>query len=181
MLYLASSSPRRADLLREAGIAFALAQPGPEPVGDGSPAELARLRARAKALGARAAHDEGVVRAADRAAVAPRLHLHAVGAGAWGLDRAAPDAVVARRAFDGRRRRRAVERDDRQPRLRAALWTVARVEAAHLERHALVGADGLVSETESENIFRTVTVRVSYPSSSGSSYSLPVSVVVSDL
>ncbi len=45
----------------------------------------------------------------------------------------------------------------------------------------LVGADGLVSETESENVFRTITVRVSYPSADGAAYTLPVALMVSSL
>jgi septum formation protein len=39
-------------LLKQAGIPFVLAEPGPEPEGRGSPRELAQLRARSKALGA---------------------------------------------------------------------------------------------------------------------------------
>ncbi len=48
-LYLASSSPRRAALLRAAAIPFALVSPGPEPIGQGAPRELAVQRARSKA------------------------------------------------------------------------------------------------------------------------------------
>ena len=52
-LWLASTSPRRRDLLERAGIAFRLAPPGPEPLGGaGAPAELAVERAVAKATGA---------------------------------------------------------------------------------------------------------------------------------
>lgn len=60
-LLLASTSPRRRELLTAAGIAFALCEPGPEYLdgaGDhthretGAPRELARVRARRKALGA---------------------------------------------------------------------------------------------------------------------------------
>lgn len=51
-LYLASTSPRRRALLRDAGLQFVLHLPGPEPMGTGSPAELAIERARHKALGA---------------------------------------------------------------------------------------------------------------------------------
>lgn len=49
VLYLASTSSRRRDLLRQAGIEFVLHSPGVEPAGRGSPEELVRLRARAKA------------------------------------------------------------------------------------------------------------------------------------
>jgi septum formation protein len=51
-LLLASTSPRRHELLRAAGIAFELHPPGAEPPGEGSPEERARLRARQKALDA---------------------------------------------------------------------------------------------------------------------------------
>ena len=50
-----------------------------------------------------------------------------------------------------------------------------------VEIGALVGSDARVSADEDENIFRTVTVRVRYPSSDGGSYALPVSVLVSGL
>ncbi len=45
----------------------------------------------------------------------------------------------------------------------------------------LVGSDGLVSGEASENIFRTVTVRVVYPSSDGDEFTLPVSIMVSSI
>lgn len=54
-LYLASTSPRRVDLLRAAGIAFQSIEPGDEPLGAGTPRELALLRARSKAHGAKTA------------------------------------------------------------------------------------------------------------------------------
>lgn len=50
LLALASTSPRRSALLREAGIAFVLAEPGPEPESSGAPERLARERARSKAM-----------------------------------------------------------------------------------------------------------------------------------
>jgi septum formation protein len=62
-LHLASTSPRRSLLLTQAGIRFALCEPGPEYAGGGGdhdhgetgdPAALAILRAARKALGARA-------------------------------------------------------------------------------------------------------------------------------
>lgn len=62
-LFLASTSPRRRELLTAAGIRFALCEPGPEYADGGSdhdhhevgePAQLALARARRKALGARA-------------------------------------------------------------------------------------------------------------------------------
>ena len=43
----------------------------------------------------------------------------------------------------------------------------------------LVSSNGLVSLDENENVFRTITVRVSYPSADGPAYELPVSVMVS--
>ncbi|MGE3171232.1 MAG: nucleoside triphosphate pyrophosphatase [Planctomycetota bacterium] len=52
-LVLASTSPRRSRLLTEAGIAFVLGEPGPEPEAAGSPRDKALLRARSKALGGR--------------------------------------------------------------------------------------------------------------------------------
>ncbi len=45
----------------------------------------------------------------------------------------------------------------------------------------LVGADGLVSLESNKNVFRTVTVQVSYPSADGAAYTLPVSIMVSTL
>lgn len=45
----------------------------------------------------------------------------------------------------------------------------------------LVGSDGLVSGDVNENIFRTITVRVGYPSADGPAYELPVSLMVSSL
>lgn len=53
VLALASSSPRRSQLLSAAGIAFVLAEPGPEPESSGTPPELAVARARSKACGAK--------------------------------------------------------------------------------------------------------------------------------
>ncbi|MBL4810620.1 MAG: hypothetical protein JKY43_11255 [Phycisphaerales bacterium] len=45
----------------------------------------------------------------------------------------------------------------------------------------LVAADGLVSLEVSDNVFRTVTVLVSYPSADGAAYTLPVSLMVSTI
>jgi Tfp pilus assembly protein PilV len=45
----------------------------------------------------------------------------------------------------------------------------------------LVGPDGLVSLNVSENIFRTITVQVAYPSADGAAYNLPVSLMVSTI
>ncbi|MEY4674541.1 MAG: hypothetical protein RL148_2325 [Planctomycetota bacterium] len=59
-LLLASTSPRRSRLLNEAGIRFALVEPGPEPMGCGTPVQLALFRAREKAVGARFAAGESV-------------------------------------------------------------------------------------------------------------------------
>lgn len=60
MLLLASTSPRRRDLLQAAGIAFELCPPGEEPEGCGAPIELAVLRARAKAMHAAVAATSAV-------------------------------------------------------------------------------------------------------------------------
>lgn len=49
-LCLASTSPRRRQLLTAAGIDFVLVEPGPEPAASGPPPELALLRARSKAM-----------------------------------------------------------------------------------------------------------------------------------
>lgn len=59
-LLLASTSPRRSRLLTEAGLAFALVEPGPEPMGEGAPTDLAAFRAREKARGARFVAGEAV-------------------------------------------------------------------------------------------------------------------------
>jgi septum formation protein len=48
-ILLASTSPRRSDLLARAGIAFARCEPGPEPAADGTPEQRAVARARSKA------------------------------------------------------------------------------------------------------------------------------------
>ncbi len=68
-LLLASTSPRRRDLLAAAGLRFELCEPGPEYLtgGDhdhgerGEPLELARQRARRKALGAPGQHTAPVL------------------------------------------------------------------------------------------------------------------------
>jgi septum formation protein len=49
VLYLASTSPRRWELLDRAGIEFRLHPPGPECEGSGEPRERAQMRARSKA------------------------------------------------------------------------------------------------------------------------------------
>jgi septum formation protein len=73
-LYLASTSPRRRELLFAAGIAFALCEPGPEYPGGGTdhdhddagePAALARSRALRKGLGARPPDVQAPVLAVD--------------------------------------------------------------------------------------------------------------------
>ncbi len=45
----------------------------------------------------------------------------------------------------------------------------------------LVAADGMVSGDAGDNVFRTVTVTVTYPSADGAAYTLPVSLMVSSL
>ncbi|MCB9878282.1 MAG: Maf family protein [Planctomycetes bacterium] len=74
-LYLASTSPRRRALLQQAGLRFALCEPGDEYApgsgqhehegGAGVPAELARERAERKARGARPPLDDAPVLAVD--------------------------------------------------------------------------------------------------------------------
>lgn len=53
VIYLASTSPRRQDLLRAADLAFRCIEPGHEPGGEGTPSELAEYRAVEKVRGAR--------------------------------------------------------------------------------------------------------------------------------
>ncbi len=65
VLYLASTSPRRRRLLREAGLEHVSVPPGPEPEGEGAPIERALLRARAKAIGAQVAGAAGFVLGVD--------------------------------------------------------------------------------------------------------------------
>lgn len=45
----------------------------------------------------------------------------------------------------------------------------------------LVSSDGQVSATAGDNIFRTITVRVQYASASGAEFSMPTSLMVSEL
>ena len=45
----------------------------------------------------------------------------------------------------------------------------------------LVSQDGTISEDESDNIFRVITVRVSFQSASTASYEVPMSTIVSAL
>ncbi len=65
ILYLASTSPRRASLLTEHGLDFALLAPGPEETGQGAPRQRAVLRARAKATGASPPAAEALVLGVD--------------------------------------------------------------------------------------------------------------------
>jgi nucleoside triphosphate pyrophosphatase len=51
VLYLASTSPRRQQLLEAAGVPYRLHAPGPEGAATGMPVEQARARARSKATG----------------------------------------------------------------------------------------------------------------------------------
>lgn len=65
-LYLASTSPRRVDLLRGAGVAFVCVSPGDEPEGRGVPRDLAVQRATSKGAGALLAeHPPGWVLGVD--------------------------------------------------------------------------------------------------------------------
>ncbi|MBL4591530.1 MAG: prepilin-type N-terminal cleavage/methylation domain-containing protein [Phycisphaerales bacterium] len=50
-----------------------------------------------------------------------------------------------------------------------------------VEIGSLVSADGTVSASSGENIFRVVTVRVVYPSAVGADFSLPISLMVTEL
>lgn len=67
VLYLASTSPRRCELLNDAAIDYVVVAPGPEPLGYGTPMARAQLRARSKALGALVPHgaSAGVVLGVD--------------------------------------------------------------------------------------------------------------------
>lgn len=73
LLWLASTSPRRRQLLQQAGIAFALCEPGPEYAsgGDfdhgetGAPQQLASARAKRKALHAKVPADAELVLGVD--------------------------------------------------------------------------------------------------------------------
>lgn len=102
-LVLASTSPRRSALLREAGIAFVLGAPGPEPDGHGTPIELAALRAREKAVGA---------------APPPGVTLPILGV----------DTVVE---LDGREFGKAADRRQAAAMLRALSGRIHRVHTAH--------------------------------------------------
>ena len=50
-MYLASTSPRRSQLLGSAGVDYRPVEPGPEVAGDGPPVDLAQQRAASKARG----------------------------------------------------------------------------------------------------------------------------------
>lgn len=65
MLYLASTSARRHQLLRDAGIPYVEASPGPEPRFSGEPLAVARLRAESKACGARVDGEAGWILGVD--------------------------------------------------------------------------------------------------------------------
>ena len=65
LLYLASTSPRRRQLLAAAGIEHRLVEPGPEPVAAGSPAQRAGRRARDKAVLATPRGPAGLVLGVD--------------------------------------------------------------------------------------------------------------------
>ena len=65
VLFLASTSPRRRELLSRAGMEFELHPPGPEPTGEGAPVERAVQRARAKALHAPPLPRPGLVLGVD--------------------------------------------------------------------------------------------------------------------
>jgi septum formation protein len=57
LVYLASTSPRRQQLLLAAAVPHRLVEPGPEPAGDGAPRDRAVARARSKACGAQVTAD----------------------------------------------------------------------------------------------------------------------------
>lgn len=66
LVYLASTSPRRRQLLTEAGFVFACVEPGPEPDDRGEPRQVAVERARRKCVGARVTSaDPGLVLGVD--------------------------------------------------------------------------------------------------------------------
>ncbi len=72
VLYLASKSPRRRELLHRAGIEFELHPPGPEPAGSGSPRDRAMQRARSKAERATPPQAAGFVLGVDTMVVVGR-------------------------------------------------------------------------------------------------------------
>jgi len=97
VLFLASTSPRRQQLLQAAQIPFRLHPPGPEPPGDGyigDPAEQAAARARAKALTARRPARQGSLLAVDTVVALDGLVLGKP------RDRAAAEAML--RQLSGR-------------------------------------------------------------------------------
>jgi septum formation protein len=65
VLYLASTSPRRRELLQDAALEFRLHPPGAEPQGSGVPRELAVQRARHKAIDAPQPADPGFILGVD--------------------------------------------------------------------------------------------------------------------
>ena len=64
-MYLASTSPRRSQLLGSAGVDYRPVEPGPEVAGDGPPVDLAQQRAASKARGARVDGPDGWVLGVD--------------------------------------------------------------------------------------------------------------------
>ncbi len=94
MLYLASTSPRRRSLLESVGIPFTTVEPGEEPRGSGTPVELARLRARAKARGAQITEPGALVLAVDTVVDLDGCEL--------GKPRDRADAAAMLRALSGR-------------------------------------------------------------------------------
>jgi septum formation protein len=103
VLLLASTSPRRKELLQAAGIAFELVAPGPEPDTAGVPAAVALQRARSKAMAA----------AVDRGRGLPVLGV---------------DTVVD---VDGREFGKAADRTAAAAMLQALLGRSHRVHTAH--------------------------------------------------
>lgn len=124
VLLLASSSPRRRQLLHAAGLEFELCTPGQEVEGSGSPREVANQRARSKAVGA----------AAGRALGAHEFVLGVDTVVALGADR-----------FD-----KPVDRDDACAMLRRFEGRDHEVITAH----CLVAADGAVLEAAAVSVVR---------------------------
>jgi nucleoside triphosphate pyrophosphatase len=97
VLYLASTSPRRRELLDLAGIGFRLHPPGPECEGTGEPGERARMRARSKSVEAPVPARPGWILGVDTVVSLERDGLGPVELGKP-ADRASAEAMLRRLA-----------------------------------------------------------------------------------
>ncbi len=94
MLYLASSSPRRSELLSSAGIEFTVVSSSAEELKSGEPSQLVYENARRKALGADTGSAVGFILGADT--------VVAIGGECLGKPRDAEDARRMLRLLSGR-------------------------------------------------------------------------------